>query len=92
MQSDTATVSAKDFRINFTKYLDLVSQGQEFIIIRRSKPIAKISAENKHLQKENKLKEFMSFSGSFADIDEKKWISNIKKNRKIKPRSFDFNF
>ena len=92
MQSNIPTVSAKDFRINFTKYLDLASQGQEFIIIRRSKPVVKISSVEENLSKKDKFKKFMSFSGSFSDIDEKEWVDNIKKNRSTKTRSFDFNF
>ena len=82
------TVSAKDLRLNLTKYLKLIDQGNSFIIIKRSTPIGRITPlleENKN-DKEAKIEKIMSYAGCFSDINAKEWIKRYRKNRKIKTR------
>jgi antitoxin (DNA-binding transcriptional repressor) of toxin-antitoxin stability system len=37
-------IGFKDFRLHAQKYIDAVKKGRSFVVVRRSKPIFKISA------------------------------------------------
>lgn len=80
-------VSAKDFRLNFTKYSNLASQGCNLVVIRRSKPIFRVlPIQNSNITQEEKKKDFLSYAGFLSEIDEQEWIGNIRKQRKLRTR------
>lgn len=41
--NNTSTISLKELREKFPKYIDAISKGQSFTIVKRSKPIFQIN-------------------------------------------------
>lgn len=83
-------IPIKNFRINLTEYAELATNGQTFVVVKRSKPIFKVipikDNNNTKTTKDKKIKDFLSYAGLLSDIDEEKWIKNVRKNRKLKTR------
>ena len=80
-------IPIKNFRIHLTEYAELATNGQTFIVVKRSKPLFKIiPIKDTPTTKEKEIKDFLSYAGLLSDIDEEKWIKNIRKNRKLNTR------